>query len=111
MIEVFNKLMQGFITEPISFDYLEYNPEGTLRSGSSCCHYKLKGTGENQVLGAYGVSRFTNPVFYEIGLNGDIQYEWFCQESYVPGNEDSKQKMIDHHSKGMKKISKFGIKY
>lgn len=109
MIDKFNELMKGFIAESITIEWLLENPEGILRNGSSECRYKLKNYNGVMLLGAYGVSRFTNWRFHEITENGDINYEWFCQEMHIAGDPDSKREMRNHNQQGFERIESFGI--
>lgn len=109
MIDTFNELMKGFIAENITIEWLLENPEGVLHNGSSKCHYKLKNHNGVVLLGAYGISRFTNWRFHEITEDGDINYEWFCQEMFIAGDPDSERKMQDHNQKGFERIKNFGI--
>lgn len=109
MIEKFNELMRGFISEEVSLDWLINNPEGVLQNGSSTCHYKLKEKDGVKVLGAYGVSRFTNWRYHEITEDGKINYEWFCQEMCFPDNPGSEQEMQKHNQSGFDRIESFGI--
>ncbi len=110
MISTFNRLMKGFIGTKIDIDWLLDNPEGTLRNASSMCHYKLKNVDGRMILGAYGVSKFTNWCFYEITESGDINYAWNLQEMYVVGDSESEKEMEEHNQKGFDRIAEFGIK-
>ncbi len=110
MIEKFNELMEGFIEESITMEYLLNNPEGILVNGSSSCRYKLKEFGSSKVLGAYGVSRFANWRFYEISESGEILYEWYLQEGYNPNDTRSLEDMNRKNQLGHDRIEAFGIK-
>lgn len=109
MIEKFNELMKGFISENITIEWLRENPEGTLRNGSSECRYKLKNSKGGMLLGAYGVSRFTNWRYHEITEDGNINYEWFCQEGCIAGDPNSENNMRNHNQEGFDRIESFGI--
>ncbi len=113
MIDAFNQRMQGFIPEPITLDFLTANPEGRLHNGSSYCFYKLKKVTDNAkqyyILGAYGISRFTNWRFHEIAEDGSIAYEWFCQEGCEADNAEAADKMQRHNANGFSRIKAFGI--
>jgi hypothetical protein len=109
MVTKFNTLMRGFIPNEITLNWLANNPEGTLNNGSSYCTYKLKDTCGVNVLGAYGVSRFTNWRFHEITETGDINYEWYLQEMCVANDPKSEEKMAKHNKEGFDRIREFGI--
>ena len=109
MIDKFNQLMHGFIEEDVTLEWLLENPEGILRNGSSSCRYKLKEIEGEKVLGAYGISRFTNWRFHEIAASGEINYEWFLQEGYNLNDPDSKLGMEQNNREGMERIKAFGI--
>ncbi len=109
MIEKFNGLMKGFIEENVTLEYILNNPEGTLQNCSSYCKYKLKQDGNRKVLGAYGVSRFTNWRFYEISESGDVIYEWFQQEFYNSKDPQSFEEMNKRNKQGFDHLEAFGI--
>jgi hypothetical protein len=109
MIEKFNELMKGFIEENTTLKYILDNPEGILRNGSSSCRFKLKQDGDSKVLGAYGVSRFTNWRFYEISESGDVIYEWYQQEGYNPNDPKSLEDINNRNKQGFDRIKAFGI--
>ncbi len=106
----FNELMSGFISEPVDFLWLKANPEGLLRNGSSCCHYLLKKIDGQFVLGAYGVSRFTNARYFEITESGEVIYKWYCLECYFPDDPNSEAEMIANNKSGYDRMRLFGIK-
>ncbi|MDP5033205.1 hypothetical protein, partial [Paraglaciecola sp.] len=109
MVTKFNQLMEGFIANDITLEWLHKNPQGSISNGSSICHYKLKKMDGIFVLGAYGVSRFTNWRYHEILESGDVTYEWYCQEMYFPKNRDSELEMLAHNQAGFDHIKAFGI--
>lgn len=105
MVKKFNNVMEGFIPGDITFDWLKDNPEGELRNGSSVCHYKLKKVDGDYLLGAFGVSRFTNWQFYEITETGKIQFEWYLQEMCIANDPESIREMDNNNNEG------FGIRH
>ena len=109
MIGKFNKLMQGFIAEDITLEWLTENPQGVLRNHSSSCYYKLKLIDGRKILGAYGVSRFTNYRYHEITEDGAINYEWFCQEMCMASDPESEAEMQYYNKSGFERIERFGI--
>ncbi|NMH58694.1 hypothetical protein [Alteromonas ponticola] len=63
-----------------------------------------------KILGAYGVSRFTNWRFHEITETGQIRFEWFMEEMYTVGEAESDNEVIKHNKAGFDRIKKFGIR-
>lgn len=109
MVTRFNSLMKGFIPNDITLEWLVNNCAGVMRNGSSACHYKLKVVGGQWLLGAYGISRFTNWRFYEITEAGQIKYQWHLQEMCIAGDLESVRQMNDHNQSGFERIKAFGI--
>ena len=109
MVKMFNELMEGFKDEVFTVTSLLSKPEGELRSRYGNCRYKLIHREGNYVLGAYGFSRFTNSTFYEIGENGEIIYEWLCQEFHIANNKESEEAMYKHNRLGNERMREFGL--